>query len=147
MGWFKKKNAPQHLNVMVHLSSVWRCRDSNPGPDKATERFLHVYLLFGFSESGRYRSQRRLHLIFCLFGLWSKYLTHLVRGFVEVRLPAYIGRHPGGTKSFVILDYAANAKLLSPFVVWSSFDNGVNHHAPTCLQTDNLSCRYQSSPI
>ena len=131
---------------MAFLVFGWRCRDSNPGPDKATECFLHVYLLFGFSKSGRYRSPPRRHLIFCNFGLWSKHLTHLVRGSVEVRLPAYIGRHPGGTKSVAILDYAANAKLLSPFVFWSSFDNGVNNRAPTCLQTDDLSCRYRSSP-
>lgn len=60
--------------------------------------------------------------------------------------PVYIGSQPSGIKGIIILDYAANAKLLSPIIVRLSFFNGVNNLAPTCLQTGDLSCRFQSSP-
>ena len=104
------------LFINILRAILWRCRDSNPGPDKATESFLHAYLLIKFSKSDRFRSLRRHHLIFLI----SDCDRSISRTQPAVLLKCgyqSIGRRPGGTKSFVILDYAANAKLLSPFVV------------------------------
>jgi len=52
--------------VIEFMNTVWSCRESNPGPDKAIESFLHAYSFIVFrSELGE--RQPTFTLSRCIF--------------------------------------------------------------------------------